>query len=234
MRPHVAGSELAVPAAEARGPWWLLAAECLAIALLFGLDATHHVPVSKTPWLLLLGWVSLRLRGARWRDVGLRRGPGPRRLLYIGIMGGIALETFQLTIVQPLVVRALGALPDLHPFASLTGDLPRAVLVLLFVWTLAAFGEELVWRGYLFNRVLGLLGHSRAPYSVALVIVSALFGLAHFHQGLPGIVIESVGGLILGVAYLGCDRNLAIPIAVHGVVDTIDVILGYLGELPGT
>ena len=231
---RAAGSAAAVGTAEERGPWWLLAAECLVIAIVFGLDATHHVPVSKTPWLLLLGWVSLRLRGARWRDVGLRRGPGPRRLLYLGVMGGIALETFQLTITQPLVVRALGAPPDLHPFASLAGDLPRAALLMLFVWTLAAFGEELVWRGYLFNRLVGLLRHSPAPYSIALVLGSALFGIAHFHQGLPGVVVESVGGLILGAAYLGCDRNLAIPIAVHGVVDTIDVVLGYLGELPGT
>jgi membrane protease YdiL (CAAX protease family) len=227
-------SEVAAPAGQERGPWGLLAVEGLVLAAVFGLDAAHQVPVSKTPWLLLLGWVSLRLRGARWRDVGLRRGPSPRRLVYLGIMGGIALETFQLTITQPLVVRALGAAPDLQQFASLAGDLPRAALYLLLVWTIAAFGEELVWRGYVFNRVVGLLGRSRAPYSVALVIASLLFGLAHFHQGAPGVVIESVGGLILGAVYLGCDRNLAIPIAVHGVVDTIDVVLGYLGQLPGT
>ena len=227
-------SEADVTASEARGPWWLLPVECLALVVVFALDATHHVPVSKTPWLLLLGWLSLRLRGARWRDVGLRRGPGLRRLLYVGIMGGIALETFQLTITQPLVVRALGAPPDLQPFASISGDLPRAALLLLFVWSLAAFGEELVWRGYLLNRVLGLLRRCRAQYSISLVIASALFGLAHFHQGTSGVVIESVAGLILGAVYLGRDRNLVIPIAVHGVVDTIDVILGYLGELPGT
>jgi len=229
-----ARSVVATPAGEERGPWSLLAVECSIIAIVFGLDAMHRVPVSKTPWLLLLGWVSLRLRGARWRDVGLRRGPSLRRLLHLGVMGGVALETFQLTITQPLVVRALGAPPDLQQFSSLAGDAPRAALLLLFVWTFAAFGEELVWRGYLLNRVLGLVGRCRAPYTLSLLIVSALFGLAHLHQGLPGVVIESVGGLILGAAYLGCDRNLAVPIAVHGVVDTIDVVLGYLGALPGT
>jgi uncharacterized protein len=224
---------LSAPAGQERGPWSLLAVEGVAIALVFGLDATHHIPVSKTPWLLLVGWVSLRLRGARWRDVGFRRGPGLRRLAYLGIMGGIALETLQLTITQPLVVRALGAPPDLQTFTSLAGNLPKAALCLLLVWAIAAFGEELVWRGYVFNRLAGLLGGSRAPYSVALVATSLLFGLAHFHQGAPGIVIEGIGGLILGAAYLGCDRNLAVPIAVHGVVDTIDVVLGYLGQLPG-
>ena len=56
--------EAEVRAGQQRGPWWLLAVECLAVAIVFGLDASHHVPVSKTPWLLLLGWMSLRLRGA--------------------------------------------------------------------------------------------------------------------------------------------------------------------------
>lgn len=228
------GVETALPAGQERGPLWLLLAESLAVAAVFGLDALQRIPVSKTPWLLLVAWVSLRLRGARWRDVGLARGPGLRRLAYFGVMGGIALETFQLTITQPLVVRVFGAAPDLRPFAGLAGNLPRAVGLLVFVWAVAAFGEELVWRGYALNRVVGLLQGGRAPYFIGLGIVSALFGLAHFHQGLPGVVVESVGGLILGATYLGCDRNLAIPIAVHGVVDTIDVVLGYLGQLPGT
>jgi membrane protease YdiL (CAAX protease family) len=35
-------------------------------------------------------------------------------------------------------------------------------------WTLAAFGEEMVWRGWLLNRV--------KPELVSLVVVSALFG----------------------------------------------------------
>jgi uncharacterized protein len=219
---------------QERGPSWLLGAECLAIAVVFGLDAMHHLPVSKTPWLLLLGWASLHARGVRWRAVGWRPGPGLRRLAYLGIMGGIALETFQLTMTQPLVARLIGAPPDLHQFASLEGDLPRLALYLVAAWTLAACGEELVWRGYLLNRVVGLLGRWRAPYSTALALVSVLFGLAHAYQGAPGVVVESVSGLILGATYLGCDRNLSIPIAVHGVVDTIDVVLGYLGRLPGT
>jgi len=227
-------SAVAVPAGAERGPWWLLAAEVAIVTSAFALDAAGYVPVSKTPWLLLLGWVSLRLRGARWSDVGFRRGPRLRRLVYLGVMGGIVLETFQLTITQPLVVRALGSPPDLRQFADLADDLPRAALYLVLVWVIAAFGEELVWRGYVFDRIVGLVGRVRAPYSVALVITSLLFGLAHFHQGPPGVVIESVGGLILGAVYLGCDRNLAVPIAVHGVVDTIDVVLGYLGQLPGT
>ncbi len=217
-----------------RGPPWLLAVECAAIIAVFGLDALHRVPLSKTPWLLLLAWVSLRLRGLRWRDVGLRRGPTLRRLAYLAIVGGIALETFQLTITQPLVVRLLGSPPDLHQFASIEGDPAKLALYLLFAWTLAAFGEELVWRGYLLNRLLGVFNRTRAPYTLALLAVSGLFGLAHAYQGAPGIVVESVAGLVLGAAYLGCDRNLSVPIAVHGVVDTIDVVLGYLGQLPGS
>ena len=216
------------------GPRWLLPLECLAVALVFWLDAVHVLPVSKTPWLLLVGWGSLWARGVRWRDVGLKRGPPARRLAYLGIVGGVVLETFQLTITQPLAARLVGAAPDLHQLAALEGDVMRLVIGMALVWSLVAFGEELFWRGYLVNRLVGVLGQWRAPYSLAVAIAAALFGLAHAYQGAAGVVVESVSGLILGATYLGCDRNLAIPIAIHGVVDTIDVILAFVGRLPGT
>ena len=219
---------------EWHGPRWLLPLECAAIALVFVLDATHHLAVSKTPWLLLVAWMSLRARGVHWRDVGLRRGPAPRRLLYLAVVGGIGLETLQLTVTEPLAAQLVGMAPDLHVLARLEGNARALVVGLLLSWTLAAFGEELVWRGYLLNRLIGLLGRSWAPYSMALVATSVLFGLAHAYQGPAGVLVETVSGLVLGAAYLGCNRNLAVPIAVHGVVDTIDVVLAYLGRLPGT
>jgi membrane protease YdiL (CAAX protease family) len=234
----VAADRSLVPAggrdAADRGPRWLLPTEGLALVLLFGLGATRLLPGGITPWLLLVGWASLYLRGLSWRDVGLARGPGLRRLAYLGIMGGIALETLQLTITQPLAVQLVGAPPDLQELAGIEGDLPKLALDLLLVWTLAACGGELAFRGYLLNRLVGVLGPLRAPYSLALLATGVLFGLAHADRGTAGVVVESVSGIILGATYLGCDRNLAVPIAVHGVVETVDVVLGYLGQLPGS
>jgi len=43
------------------------------IALIFLADQHHLIYLSKTPYLLALGWLSLRLRGLSWRAVGFSR-----------------------------------------------------------------------------------------------------------------------------------------------------------------
>ena len=40
-------------------------------------------------------------------------------------------------------------------------------------------------------------------------------------------------GLLLGVIYLRTGCSLAIPIVAHGVADTIDFVLIFLGKYPG-
>jgi membrane protease YdiL (CAAX protease family) len=60
-----------------------------------------------------------------------------------------------------------------------------------------------------------------------------VFGLAHSSQGVTGIIDEGFMGLLLDLMYLGTDRNLAVLIVAHGVQDTIDAVLIYLGMYPG-
>jgi membrane protease YdiL (CAAX protease family) len=59
------------------------------------------------------------------------------------------------------------------------------------------------------------------------------FGLAHAYQGITGILDEGLAGLLLGLAYLATKRNLAVPIVAHGIGDSIDLVLIFLGKYPG-
>ena len=180
----------------------------------------------------LLGWISLRVRGLRWRDVGLAR----YRILANddrnGVVLGTVLETFQLLVTQPILAKLVGRQPDLELFRMLTGNIKITLLFIALSWTLAAFGEELVWRGYLMNRVADFLGRRKVRGS-SLVIVSIVFGLAHGYQGLTGWIEEGLAGLALGMMYLRTGHNLAVPIVAHGVCDTIDMVLIFFGKMPG-
>jgi len=229
----VSGAAPNVPRRGWRTSKWLAAVEFLLVALIFLADARHLTPVSKTPFLLLLGWISLRVRGIRWRDVGLTRFRNWRTTLLFGLAVGLALEAFQLFLSQPFLVHVLGKQPDLETFRTVTGH-PLALLVYLaLVWTLAAFGEEMVYRGYLMNRVADLMNRTPAAWIVSLIAVHVAFGFAHAYQGITGILDEGLAGLLLGVIYLRSGRNLAVPIIAHGIQDTIDFILIYLGKYPG-
>ena len=219
------------------GDWrqskWLIAAELIVVALIFLADEKKLIPLSKTPFLLAFGWLSLRMRRIRWRDVGLSRFRSWRVTLGAGVTVGVLLEAFQLFISQPFLVRALGKQPDLELFRALHGNVKWTLVALVGAWTLAAFGEEMVYRGYLMNRVADLLNRTRRAWIVSLIVVHVGFGLAHAYQGITGIVDEGLAGLLLGLAYLGTKRNLAVPIVAHGITDSIDLILIFLGKYPG-
>lgn len=212
---------------------WLAMVEILLFALIFYADYRKLIPFSKTPELLLLGWISLRVRRLRWRDVGFTRYRSWPATIAIGVMLGALLESFQLLVTQPILSRFLGRQPDLELFRMLTGNIKMTLLFMGLSWTLAAFGEEMVWRGYLMNRVADVGGRTPRAWAVSLALVSTAFGLAHGYQGLTGWIEEGVAGVALGLMYLGTGRNLCVPIIAHGVCDTIDMVLIFFGKFPG-
>jgi len=212
---------------------WAIAVELTLIAAVFVADAYHLILFSKTPYLLALGWLSMRLRGQRWRDIGLSFPPDWRRLLLIGAAAGIAMELLELFATQPLLVALTGKYPDLSDFHSLIGNVRLLLLIVAGSWIVAGIGEELVWRGYVLNRVADLLGRSRLGWAVSIGIVSVVFGLAHSYQDWTGIIENSIDGALLALLYIACGRNLIAPIVAHGVTDTLDSLIIFSGHYPG-
>ncbi len=216
-----------------RSSVWLAVAEFAIVAGLFVADVYHHIFFSKTPYLFLLGWISLRLRGMRWKDAGFGRPRNWGNALFAGVAAGVGIEVFELFVSQPLLARWLGRMPDLSSFTAVHGNLKMTLIFLSLTWTLFAIGEELVFRGYLMNRVAGIFHETRASRAVSLFVISIVFGCSHIGQGATGILENVWDGLLLGALYLACGRNLAAPIIAHGMTDTVDVLLMYLGKYPG-
>ena len=100
---------------------------------------------------------------------------------------------------------------------------------LLVVWTFAAFGEEIGYRGYLVARAADLGNRSRLAYAVAIVYVGLLFGIGHFYKGAAGVIDSTYSGLVLGGVYLLAGKNLWAPILAHGICDTIAVGAVFMG-----
>jgi membrane protease YdiL (CAAX protease family) len=212
----------------------LALAEFAIVAGIFVADVRGHIFVSKTLYLFVLAWISLRVRGVGWRGVGLTPPRNWRRAVLAGVAAGAGIELLELFVTQPVLVHLTGKMPDLSLFLQLHGNFKLLMLGLAFTWTLAAFGEEMVYRGYLMNRVAEVANGSRAAWIVSLAVVSATFGLAHIDQGLTGQIENAIDGLLLGVLYLACGRNLWAPIIAHGITDTVDMLLLFLGKYPGT
>ena len=207
----------------------LIALEICVALLILAAYLADFLPFSDTPFLLLWGWLSLRVRGVGWRGVGLKRPARWGRTLALGVVAGVAFQLFGTYVVEPLVVRMVGQPVDLSQFASLRGNVPLLLILLALVWTFAAFGEEFVYRGYLMNRVAELAGGSSVAWALSLIVVSVLFGVAHLYQGISGILVNTAAGLAYGAVYLRAGRNLWPPIIAHGVYDTVGLAFLYLG-----
>lgn len=210
-----------------------VAVELLVALLIIAGGLFDVIPWSSTPVLLLFGWLMLWLRGEGWRDVGLRRPVSWARTLLLGVSIGTAYQFFSLYVIEPLLARVTGRLPDVSQFAPLVGNVVFLGLSFVVSWTLAAFAEEMAYRGYLMNRVAGAAGATRAAWALSLIFVSALFGVVHLYQGASGMIVAGISGMLFGALYLASGRNLWLPIIAHGVNDTIGFTLIYLGKYPG-
>jgi membrane protease YdiL (CAAX protease family) len=211
----------------------LLPLELALIAAIFWGDEAGYVPLSKTPFLFLVAWGSLRLRGLRWRDVGLALPERWWPIAAIGLAWGVGMWQLEFFVTMPTLRRVLGYWPDLTAFNDIVGNLPLLGIYLALNWVLAAFGEEMVWRGYALPRAAEFLGTGIRAWVIALVVVNAAFGLAHLYQGPSGVIQATVGGVLLGVLYLATGRNLLAPILAHGIGNSIDFTVMYLGLYPG-
>lgn len=184
--------------------------------------------------LLVVSTVLLRWLGARWSDIGFTRPPRASRAASVAIVVTLILIVTS-QFVLPLIQRLTGAPPDLEAFDVLHGNLGALIGGLVVVWTLAAFGEELLVRGFLMQAFARLMP-DRAPGAVrwggALVTSSVLFGLAHAYQGPTGMLGTGFIGTGFGVAYLVAGRNLWPAILAHGLYDTAGFLALFFGRTP--
>ncbi len=114
---------------------------------------------------------------------------------------------------------------------NLLGFKPRNMTILFYYivknMVFVGMGEELIWRGYFYHRLIELTGSG----IWAVVLSSILFGVWHYPigQDILQVLVVTCIGLIYGFARLKVKNCsvLATGIA-HGLHDTIITILGYI------
>ena len=194
-----------------------------------GLVAVAVVADVLLPTLVILGLmtVSLVLRGERLPAVGLRALGQPWRragqILALTLVWTVA----QLALFMPLLERVTASRQDLSDFAGLRGDVGMLAVLLALSWTLAALGEELAYRGYLFTRVTNAVGSGTTGVVIAVLVSSLLFGLAHTEQGVVGVSLTFLDAVFFSVLRLRFASVWASVLA-HGYNNTIGLVAFFL------
>ncbi len=170
---------------------------------------------------LVLLWVLIAR--VPWRDLGFVRPKSWALTIASGILGGIASKLFMKSIVMPL----LGA-PDRNPnFDYLVGNTAALPSMMLYLILSAGFAEELVARGFMFERLGRLLGRSRNALIATVLITSTLFGLAHLpEQQWAGATNAFIVSVIVGTVF-AVYRNLWTLIIWHAVFDICALLMLY-------
>ncbi|AKQ43478.2 hypothetical protein CP97_13745 [Aurantiacibacter atlanticus] len=122
------------------------------------------------------------------------------------------------------------------PDASFVLDFVTESPQLFLLWIVgvailaAGLGEELLWRGFLMNR-LERLGGLRGRIWLVLIVQAILFGLPHAYQGVGGMIVTGAVGLLLGLVRIMQRGNLWAVIIAHASVDVIMMTLAYADKL---
>jgi membrane protease YdiL (CAAX protease family) len=173
----------------------------------------------------ILVFVWLFLTRKPFSEVGLSMPDSWARVIVWGIVVGVALKLLMKAVVLPY----LGA-PMLNPgYQYLRDDLPAVLEESVMVILLAGFAEEVVFRGFLLNRLQAYFGTGFFKKLLMVLGTALVFGLLHLQQGPAGIVQAALlGGLFSTIYFLNCQR-LWFLIFAHAAFDVAAVWIIYLG-----
>jgi CAAX protease family protein len=208
--------------------WISLAEFVIGGAIVIGHNVYHVIP-NEVPILFVLGLISLRVRDGGWGAMGLGWPVSWRRTVLFALAAAAVRILLGQFVIDPLTAHFWPAAVGPSGFDKIAGHWMMALRWLLIIWTFAAFGEEIGYRGYLVTRAADAGGRSKIAYWAAVVAVSVLFGFGHYYKGPSGIVDSGMAGLVLGSAYLLSGRNLWVCILAHGFIDTVSVVALFLG-----
>jgi uncharacterized protein len=176
------------------------------------------VPLSA---VLVLLW-AFRSR-TPWREIGYVPPRSWIGSVAVGIVFGAVFKLVMKAIVMPL----LGADPVNHAYHYLAGNTAALPAALYLMIVGAGFGEETVFRGYMFERLGKLFGSSASAKTVIVLLTSAWFGLAHYReQGLAGAEQATITGLAFGTIFARTGR-IWMPMIAHAAFDVTAVAIIY-------
>lgn len=194
----------------------------VALALIVMSGNVQIAPMVLVPVGALLCLLWVRLSRTPWSAIGYVRPRSWVVTLLAGAVIGFVLKVAMKAIVTPL----FGADPVNHVYHFLAGNtaiLPAAILAMLT----AGFGEETVFRGFLFERLGRLMGTRAWAKVVMVLFTTTWFAFGHLYdQGWPGAWQAGITGLVFGTTYAVTGR-LPLVMIMHAAFDLTALAMIY-------
>lgn len=183
--------------------------------------------------MLLYVWLGIKLRNQKLSDFGItfnkitfKKGI---QVFLISILVFIAaIAAFVLGSIIMVNITGIPESSDMSNYAFLQNNLGMLILTLIGTYIVASFGEEVIYRGFIINRLIELGLDSKIGKVIVIFISAMIFGLVHYQWGPMGIVQTGFMGAVLGFFYLKLKKRIWILVLAHGYMDTILMIQMYM------
>ncbi|MDY8135418.1 type II CAAX endopeptidase family protein [Aquimarina sp. 2201CG5-10] len=152
-----------------------------------------------------------------------------KSLLVVAPLLGAAFFLFYYYIMVPSVAYITGQPIDFSVFEPYKGNLPGILNLLVFMWAAAAFGEEIVFRGYLMRQFTKFFGSSKISLVINILLFGFIFGWVHAYQGITGQIVAGITGMLLAIIFHIRKNDLWFNVAVHGFIDSVAFLFIYYG-----
>jgi membrane protease YdiL (CAAX protease family) len=171
--------------------------------------------------ILVLVWVSLS--HTPWREIGYVRPKSWTRTLALGIVFGVAFKFLMKAIVMPM----LGGPPVNQAYHWVTGNTAALPAMIFLMIVVAGFGEETLYRGWMFERLGKLFGSRGWAKALIVVLTTVLFALPHYlDQGIPGVEQALITGSVFGTIFALTGRIFVLMVA-HAAFDLMALAMIY-------
>lgn len=205
-------------------PWVTFALISLAAIILIVTGVKNKAPLGIALVAIMI-FIASRLGLTSFAQMGFVPPGNWLNTVLLAVLIGGSLSLLSIIVIQPLFENLTQQPHDIHIVEGVRGSWKNFLTWLVLIWTLVAFGEEIIFRGFLMSQLVKLLGTSALALVVNLLLASIVFGLAHSYQGHSGIWSTGIIGACLGALYILSGFNLWLPILVHGVGNTVELIL---------
>ncbi len=193
-------------------------------------------PITRTAFeniilsLIIIAANYFEYKGKPFTALGLfRKNLNAINLLVVAPLVAFGLFLLYVIVLVPGVETLTGIPIDYSSMEHLKGNLPTTIIWILIVWITAAFGEEIIFRGYLMRQFIKFFGDSTISLVINILIISSFFGYLHMQQGITGQLVAGSTGVLFATIFVLRKYDLWFMILVHGFFNTIAFGSIYLG-----
>jgi membrane protease YdiL (CAAX protease family) len=186
--------------------------------------------------LLTYVWIGLKLRNEGWKDFGLTVryiswSEGFKGFLITLLVAVLGLGAF---VLGGIIMASFTSIPeniDVSGYDYLKDNVGMLILSLGLIYIVSSFGEEVIYRAFLINRITKLIGkQTKKTAFIAVILSSIIFGLVHYEWGPMGIVQTGCMALVMGSFYIILKKRLWILVLAHAYMDTLLMVQVYLAS----